>query len=117
MTERNTFALWYAVLGGPAAALTSVSINYAAVSRACVQENVWLLHAFVIACLLISGGALMTGIAIRRKLGGGDADDGYGIVARSKFMAVLGILTATVSIFGLVLQWIPVFYLGPCNGA
>ena len=31
-------------------------------------------------------------------------------------MATVGVLTATVSAFGIILQWIPIFFIGACHG-
>jgi hypothetical protein len=40
-----------------------------------------------------------------------------GLLPRSRFMATVGTLTAAVSVFGIILQWIPIFFIGACHGS
>jgi hypothetical protein len=32
-------------------------------------------------------------------------------------MATVGMLTAAISVFGMILQWIPIFFIGACHGS
>jgi len=36
---------------------------------------------------------------------------------RSRFMALVGLLTAGLSVIEIVMQWIPIFFLGSCIGS
>jgi hypothetical protein len=111
----TSLALWFGLLGGPAAGLLNVAINYPAVDRACVNDSSVVLHVltgFFLAIAIIAG---LTAWRIRERIGDRPSTGG-GALARGRFMATVGILTATVAAFGIVLQWIPVFYLGACHG-
>ena len=110
----TSVALWFAVLGGPAAGLANVLVSYPAVDRACVNDSVVILHVLTVLFLLVAIAAGATGWRLRERIG--DWPSTAGMLGRSRFMATLGILTATVSIFGIILQWIPLFFIGACHG-
>lgn len=113
--SRTSVALWFAVLGGPAAGLANVLVSYPAVDRACVDDSVVILHVLTIFFLIVALAAGATAWTLREKIGGRPSA-AVGMLARSRFMATVGILTATVSIFGIILQWIPIFFIGACHG-
>lgn len=112
---RTSVALWFAVLGGPAAGLANVLVSYPAVDRACVNDSGLILHVLTLFFLLVALGAGATGWRLRERIGDGPST-AAGMLARSRFMATLGILTAAISIFGIILQWIPIFFIGACHG-
>jgi hypothetical protein len=107
--------MWFGMLGGPFAALLNITIGYPTVDRACVSDSSIVLHVLTIVSLVIAIAAGLTAWRLRERIGnrpsaGGDA------LSRGRFMATVGILTSTVSVFALVLQWIPIFFLGACHG-
>jgi hypothetical protein len=112
---RMSVALWFAVLGGPAAGLANVVVSYSAVDRACVNDSVVILHVLTVFFLLVALAAGATAWRLRERIGDWPLT-AAGMLGRSRFMATLGILTATVSIFGIILQWIPIFFIGACHG-
>jgi hypothetical protein len=108
--------LWFAVLGGPAAGLADVLVNYPAVDRACVGNSSVLLHVLTILFLLIAIVAGVMSWRFRERIGVWPST-AAGPVVRGSFMATLGLLTATVAVFGIILEWIPIFFLRACTGS
>jgi len=112
---RTTFALWFGVLGGPAAGFANVLVGYPAVDRACLANSSALLHGLALTFLLVAILAGHTSWRLRERAGNWSQTAG-GLLPRSRFMATVGVLTAAVSAFGIVLQWIPIFFIGACHG-
>lgn len=114
-SRRTSLALWFGLLGGPAAALASTIINYSAVDRACVNDNSFVLHLLTLFFLVIAILAGLTAWWERQRFGDWPAT-APGPFPRSRFMATVGILTSGVALFGMILQWIPIFFLRACQG-
>ena len=112
---RTSLGLWFALLGGPAAGLANVIIGYAAVDRACVDDSSISLHVVTLLFLLIAVLAGVTSWRLRQRIGERDSTAG-GLLARSHFMTTVGLYTAAAACFGIILQWIPIFFLGACHG-
>jgi hypothetical protein len=110
-----SLAMWFALLGGPFAALLNTTVNYPAVDRACVNNSSVVLHVLTLFFLAIAIGAGLTAWALRERIGDRPSAGG-GALPRGRFMATVGLLTAGVSVFAIVLQWIPIFFLGACHG-
>jgi hypothetical protein len=113
---RTSLALWFGLLGGPAASFGNVLVGYPAVDRACVGNSSVVLHLITALFLAISFLAGVVSWGLRQRLGKWPETAG-GLLPRSRFMATVGILTAAVSAFGIILQWIPIFVLGACHGS
>ena len=114
-STRTSLALWFGLLGGPAAGFANVIVGYPAVDRACVSNSSVVLHVLMLTFLAI---ALLAGIVswrLRQRAGDWPESAG-GLLPRSRFMATVGILAAAVSAFGIILQWIPIFFIGACHG-
>jgi hypothetical protein len=111
----TSLALWFALVGGPAAGLANVIIGYAAVDRACVDDSSTVLHIVTLLFLLIALLAGVTAWRLRQLIGDRESTAG-GLLARSHFMTTVGLFTSLAACFGIILQWIPVFFLGACHG-
>jgi len=112
---RTSLLLWFGMLGGPAAGFLSISINYPAVDRACVTGNVLVLHLLTVAFLAMAALAGLTALRLRNRAGRW-RDDAGGLLARSRFMTTVGLFTSLIAFIGIVMQWIPVFFIGACHG-
>jgi len=112
---RELRALWTGVLLAPIAFLLNLEVAYALVPVACSAKTRLLVHVVHLVCLLLAvfGGVTAWG---RWAEGGrtwpGDAGD---LVARSRFMAGLGLLLSAMFALVIVAQWIPSFVLSPCQ--
>jgi small-conductance mechanosensitive channel len=113
---RASIALWFGLLGGPAAAFLNVLFGYQIVNRACIARSSIVIHLFMGAFVVL---ALIAGaISWRFRARAGNApDDAGGVLARSRFMATVGLLTAAISVVAILMQWIPVFFIGACQGS
>jgi hypothetical protein len=110
-SNRTSLALWFGLLGGPAAGLGNILVNYPAVAPSCSHHSSLGLHASTMLFFLVAIGAGGTSLSLRRRWE--DTRDTR-ITERRRFMATVGVLTAAVSVFAIILQWIPVFVLGAC---
>jgi hypothetical protein len=111
----HSLALWYGMLAGPAAGMLMVWINYAAVDRACVSGNRIWLHLLSLLFFLITLLALMVSWRYRNRVGDYPLTEG-GVMPRSSFMAIVGLFTASLGLLAIVMQWIPIFFIGSCIG-
>jgi uncharacterized membrane protein HdeD (DUF308 family) len=111
----TSVALWFGLLGGPAAGFANVLVGYPAVDRACVGNSSLVLHFLTAIFLALAVLAGFTSWRLRQRAGDWPATAG-GLLPRSRFMATVGILTAGVAAFGIILQWIPIFFIGACHG-
>jgi hypothetical protein len=112
---RTSLVLWFGLLGGPMAGLANVMVGYPAVGRACVNNSSALLHVLTLTFLAL---ALLAGFVSwrLRQRAGNWPETAAGLLPRSRFMATVGILAAGFSAFGIILQWIPMFFIGACHG-
>jgi hypothetical protein len=114
---RIAFALWFAMLGGPLAAVCDGTILYATVSRACQNESVGVLHFICSVSMLVAAAALIIAYRLWRQTGGGEPNDKFGVMHRARFMAMVGMMSATLGILGILMEWYPIFFIGPCNAS
>ena len=112
---RTSLAIWFGMLGGPFAGLLNLMIDYPAVDRACVSDNSLILHIFTLVFLAVAIAAGLTAWTIRERIGERPSAAGDPL-ARARFMTTVGLFTAAAGVFGILLQWIPIFFLGACHG-
>jgi hypothetical protein len=109
-------ALWAGILAPPLAMLSQLQINYALVLWACGGPGrEWVLHLVALLALAVTvlGGLLSW--RNWRMTGAGFEDEGAGVIPRSRFMAVVGILLGVLLSLVVIAQWIPIFIYGPCQ--
>jgi small-conductance mechanosensitive channel len=111
-----SFALWFGMLGGPAAVFLNVALSYLVVDRACIAHSSTVIHVFMGTFVLL---AVIAGATSWWYRSGArpSSDDAGGISARSRFMATVGLLTSVISVVAILMQWIPVFFIGACQGS
>jgi hypothetical protein len=109
-----SMALWFGLLGGPAAGLANVMVGYPAVGSACTGNSTVVLHLLTAVFLVMAMVAGLVSWRLRLRAGKRPSAAG-GPLPRSRFMATVGILTAAVSAFGIILQWIPIFFISACR--
>ncbi|HEX2602530.1 MAG TPA: hypothetical protein VHL32_10540 [Gemmatimonadaceae bacterium] len=112
---RSSLDLWFGMVGGPMAGMLMVWINYPLVDRACVSGNRLWLHGTTLLFLLIAIAAGLSSWRFYQRLGDFPLTEG-GVMPRSRFMALVGMFTASLAIIEIAMQWIPVFLLGSCIG-
>ena len=107
--------LWACVLAGPLAALTQLQANYALVLWACGSGQTWALHLVSLLALVVAAGAGLLAWRNWRRAGALWEDDGAGVLPRSRFMSVVGMLVSAHSALVVVAQWIAVFVYSTCE--
>jgi uncharacterized membrane protein HdeD (DUF308 family) len=111
----TSLALWFGLLGGPIAGFANVLVGYPAVGRACISNSSVVLHVLTVIFLAVAVVAGVTSWRLRERVGDWPPTAG-GVLPRSRFMATVGVLTAGIAAFGIILQWIPIFFIGACHG-
>jgi hypothetical protein len=114
-TMPNAMAQWAGVLGGPVAWLVQMECNYALVGWACATGHVVVLHLVTLGGLLIAAAGGLTAWREWRRSGTQWPKGAGGPQTRSRFMAVLGLLTSLLFFFVILAQGIPSFILSPCQ--
>ena len=109
------FALWAGVLVGPAVWLVQFQTNYTLVSLTCNHGGKWALHAVSVVALLLTAGAGFLAWDNWRDVGGGVKSKGRGVVPRSRFMSVLGLLVSGMFFLVILAQWVASWVFGPCQ--
>lgn len=107
--------LWFGFFGGPMAGMLMVWINYPLVDRACVSGNRAWLHVASALFLLIAVAAWLDSRRWYLRAGDFPLTEG-GVMPRTRFMALVGMFTASLAILEIIFQWIPIFFLGSCIG-
>jgi hypothetical protein len=112
---REVLTLWAGVLIAPLAWALQMQAGYILVQPACQAGRNTLLHIVTLAALLLA--ALGGFIAWRKWQQTGRAwpDEAAGALARSRFMAVLGLLLSVMFFLVIVAQGIASFVLHPCQ--
>ena len=112
---RFILALWAGVLAGPLAFLCQLQINYVLVPWACTTGHRFVLHLVSLFALLIVLSASFIAWRIRGRLRDVTDHQSGGPVARSKFMAGLGLLTSALFLLLIIAQEIPNVVMNPCQ--
>jgi len=109
------FALWAGFLIAPLAFLLNLQTSYMLVPFACSTGQVFWLH-------VASAGALVlalfgASIALRnwQRTGRGWQSEGGSAAARSRFMAITGLLMSGLFSLIILAQWIADFIIDPCR--
>ena len=108
-------ALWAANLLGPIAALAGLEMAYVLADRACTTGDMLPVHLAWLASLLAAGVGGRLGWREWRRWGGGPAGEDGGPAARSRFLALLGILASAMAILVIAAQWSAGFFFHPCQ--
>ena len=111
------FALWAGLLAGPVVWLLQFQTNYTLVPILCRSgaHNVALHAVFVVALLLVASAGFL---AWRNFRAAGDTDEGAdesGVVARTRFMSLLGLCVTGIFFLVILAQWIASWVFGPCQ--
>ena len=108
-------ALWVGVLAAPLAMLTQLQVNYALVLWACGAGREWPLHLVALLALAASVGGGLLSWRNHRLARAGFEEEGAGVIPRSGFMAMVGMLLSALISLVVIAQWIPIFVYGPCD--
>ena len=108
-------ALWTGVLLAPIAFLIDLEVAYALVPTACSGRNQLPVHLSHVVCLALALFGGLTALRSWRTTGSTWPGEEGGPVARSRFMAGLGLLMSSLFALVIVAMWVPSFLLDPCQ--
>jgi hypothetical protein len=108
-------ALWIGLLLPPIAFLLSLEVAYALVPGACSSRNELPVHLVHFICLVLALVGGLTAWRMWRATGATWSDEEGGPLARSRFMAGVGVFTGIMFALVIVAMWIPSFMLDPCQ--
>lgn len=115
-SRRGLYALGFALFAGPVAWSVGFSAAYPFVTVACDVRNSLPLHLIhALALLLTIAGSLVA----RREWNRAGREwpgEGGGVLDRSRFLAVLGLLGSALFALAILAQWVAVIVLHPCMG-
>jgi hypothetical protein len=112
---RHIWSLWIGLLLAPTAFLINLEVAYALVPAACSSRNQLPVHLVHLTCLLLAVIGLLTAWRSWNVAGATWPGDRGEPLARSRFMAGLGLLSSVLFALIIVAQWIPSFVLDPCQ--
>ena len=113
---RHHFKMWIALLAGPVAWIIGLAAKYAIVPFACGATSSLGLHLVSVVTLTIAvyGGVL--GWQLWQQSAKEWPDDAPSPVVRTRFMAVMALMSGVLFSLGIIAQWITSAFLHPCMG-
>ena len=113
--QANALALWTGILAGPVAWLLQFEIRYALVPWACATGHLFALHLVTLGGLALAAAGGFIAWREWQRCGKEWPQAKGGPPMRSRFMAVLGLLTSILFLLAILAQAIPSFILNPCQ--
>jgi hypothetical protein len=104
MSAGRTGAIWFSVLGPPFAVFTQQQVSYALVAAACHQHAGVPVQLPALAAFAVIGAAVLFS---RQQWRRGDPS--------GRFFGALGFLMGGISAVVTLAQWLPTFFLDPCQ--
>jgi len=108
-------ALWVGVLGPPLAYLCNHLFTYMMVSWSCATQTRWTLHLVPLLTLIIALAAGALAWRNWKRAGREWPGSGAGVIPRSRFLAMLGMMLSAFFALLILAQWVPIFILAPCT--
>jgi hypothetical protein len=93
--------VWPALLLAPLLALASIGFGYALVPPACSADARWMLHALLLACLVLSLGTTGLALSGRRHY-------------REAFLPLIAIGSGAFFSLVIAAQWATALFISPC---
>jgi len=108
-------ALWAGLLAAPVAFLFNLQTMYILVTMTCRSARPWLQLSGAATLLLAVAGGVLAWRNWRRS-GVSWPGQGGDALARSRFMAALGLFASVLFSLVIIAQWMVTWVLGPCAG-
>ncbi len=113
--KRGQFWLWFSFLLPPIVWITQLQTVYLLTEYACGSGNFSSIHIVSIVSLVLSIFGFLVSWRNWMKTGGEWKSEGAGGVSRSRFMAILGVLTGALFTLVIFAQWLPTILGVPCD--
>jgi hypothetical protein len=108
-------ALWAGVLAGPVAWALSQQVTYLLATLDCSYGIDFALSPVMALTLLVAAGGAFLSWRNWRRAGRELPDEGGGVMSRSRFMAVTGLLLSAFSALIIIAEWLPIFFYRQCQ--
>ena len=108
-------ALWTGLLAGPIIWLMQFQTNYTLVPWACRSGEHFLIYIVVAVALLLVAGAGFLSWRSWQETGRDWPDEEAGVRPRSRFMAVMGLITSAFFFLVIVAQAVANLFFAPCQ--
>lgn len=105
--------LWFGALASPVVWIFDQQIKYMILTYVCSNAGLMILHVVTLLSLLVVGGGVLVSWRSLRQAQTGDSKNG--VVARTRFMGLLGILSGILFALLIIAQWLPSFFFHPCE--
>lgn len=113
-SKRAQALLWLAFVAGPLAWGLGLGLDYSLVRVACAAGNEIPLHLVSLVTLgLALGGGYLSWVEWT-KAGREEPGEGGDVLARTRFMSVIGLLGSLLFSVTILAQWISKLFLNPC---
>jgi len=109
------FALWSGLLVAPFAFLLNLQVSYMLVPFVCATGRIVWLHLAACCSLILGAFGMFISWRNWQKSGREWQSEAGSITARSRFMAVMGLLMSILFCIAILAQWIANFIIGPCQ--
>ena len=106
---------WAGLLIAPFAFLLNLQVSYMLVPFVCATGRVFCLHIAAGGSLLLAALGLFISWRNWQKAGREWHSEAGSVTARSRFMAVMGLLMSALFCLAILAQWIANFIIGPCQ--
>lgn len=114
---RGLLSLALGVLLGPVVALTNQELIYAVDMWACGHGMRATIHIVPALCLIVAIGCVVTSYRNWQAVGAGVEEEAATIAARTRFLAIMGVVISIFSSLVILAQWAAVFVFQPCARA
>jgi hypothetical protein len=112
--RRGIASILTGIFLAPAAFAVNFQLNYMMVSFAC-ESGWWLvLHISPPIALMVALYGFLTARRVWREAGDGWPDEKDGVLPRTRFLGIFGMIFSGVSMAAIVAQWIPIWLMSPC---
>jgi hypothetical protein len=114
---RGLLSLSLGLLLAPTVALINQELIYASDMWACGHGMGATIHIVPVLCLVVTIGGIIVSCRNWRAVGGGVEEEAATVGARTRFLALLGIIISVFSSLVIIAQWAAVFVFDPCARA
>ena len=113
--DRGSIPVWAGFLGAPLVWGIHFQVAYALVPWICTTQRYWVAHVWTIACLLLSLWFMWLCYREWRHTGGGSpTSEEPPSLGRSRFVAVVGLMSAALFTLLTAAGHVPIFFFSPC---
>jgi hypothetical protein len=112
---RRDLSLITSIIAGPLALLTNLEVSFALVPWVCANRWQPALHVVNVVFLLVAAGSVWLAWSYWQEAGREWPDEGTAAPSRTRFMAVIGIVTGIICVLQILGMIITTLILGACQ--